>query len=190
VVEELSAEHDQSRIKRERIRAVLDGLLDEDGHAEFRGQRAAFGEAVASAERAAPDTAVLRSLRRSWRSAFETLRVHFQNEEEIAFPLARDPIAAEDLATAGREMMAIEEVSSMVDTIRILQIEQIAAELLASEPLAREGRMARALLKGGTERRTGHDRVGGRKPVTLRAQGLRVRVLFDPRVTPGDTAPA
>jgi quercetin dioxygenase-like cupin family protein/hemerythrin-like domain-containing protein len=150
LVDEMIAEHDHIRMKREQVRAVLDEMLSGGDHAEFRARRSAFDAAVSSAEDGPEVSAeALRSLRRSWRAAFETLRVHFQNEEEIAFPLARDLIAAEELAAAGREMVAIEEEQGMNAPVQVTAIEETAAELLRSEPLTREGRTARTLVKDG-----------------------------------------
>jgi hypothetical protein len=81
LVDEMIAEHDQVRMKRERVRGVLEEMLNGDDHVEFRELRAAFGAAVGIAVQ--PDVSIegLRSLRQAWRAAYETLRVHFQNEE-------------------------------------------------------------------------------------------------------------
>lgn len=149
LVDEMIAEHDHIRMKREQVREILDEMLSGDDHAHFRAQRAAFDDAVTAAERTTPDTDAFRALRRSWRAAYETLRVHFQNEEEIAFPLAQDLIAAEELAAAGREMVAIEQEQRVSTAIPLNTIDSTAAELLQTEPVARDGRTARTLLKEG-----------------------------------------
>lgn len=149
LVDEMIAEHDQIRMKREQVRDVLDEMLSGDDHAEFREQRASFGAAVEVVERPVMSIETARALRRSWRAAYETLRVHFQNEEEIAFPLAQALLSAEDLAAAGREMIAIEKERQMNAPVHLTGIEQTVDELLGSEAVARDGRTARTLEKRG-----------------------------------------
>lgn len=115
LVDEMIAEHDQIRMKREHVRVVLDEMLTGDDHAAFRAQRAAFANALAATGRAVGSTEQFRLLRRAWRSAFETLRIHFQNEEEIAFPLAQELLSAEELAAAGVAMITIDEEQVMTE---------------------------------------------------------------------------
>jgi quercetin dioxygenase-like cupin family protein len=149
LVDEMAAEHDQIRLKRAQVRDVLDEMLSGDDHAAFREQRAAFGAAVEVVERPVKNIETARALRRSWRAAYETLRVHFQNEEEIAFPLAQELLSAEALAAAGREMVAIEKEERMNAPVQLTDIEQTVDELLGSDAVARDGRTARTLVKHG-----------------------------------------
>jgi quercetin dioxygenase-like cupin family protein len=124
-------------------------MLSGDDHAEFRGQREDFGTAVEMATRPAAGVETLRPLRQSWRAAYETLRVHFQNEEEIAFPLAQELLSAEELAASGREMVAIEKEQQVNAPVQLTGIEQTVDELLGSDVLTRDGRTARTLVKSG-----------------------------------------
>lgn len=83
-VDELVAEHDQARIRREELREALEELLAGSDHAAMRDERERL--------RAATATADLTALRAAARVLLRTVRVHFQNEEELAFPLAADLI--------------------------------------------------------------------------------------------------
>jgi quercetin dioxygenase-like cupin family protein/hemerythrin-like domain-containing protein len=147
LVDEMIAEHDRIRMKREQFLAVLDELLRGDDHDEVRGRRAAFARAVATAEQA-PDTLSLDGVRRSWRSLAQTMRVHFQNEEEVGFPLAQELLSAAELAAAGAEMLAI-DAESPAEPVHVGGLEAELSALLASPAVAREGRSARTLLKAG-----------------------------------------
>lgn len=152
LVEELIAEHDQIRLKREQVRAVLDEMLAGHDH-DVRGQRAAFTAALTAAEGGEERPAPLHALRSAWRAAFQTLRVHFQNEDEIGFPLARDRISAKELAAAAREMQEIEmEQTSMGEPVQRLGVLQELSALLNSSEVARAGRSARTLFKDGSLR--------------------------------------
>ncbi|MGE0543460.1 MAG: hemerythrin domain-containing protein [Dehalococcoidia bacterium] len=149
LVDEMIAEHDQIRMKREQVRGVLDEMLSGDDHVTFREQRARLGTTIEAVERTAAGSEAWRALRRTWRAAYETLRVHFQNEEEIAFPLAQALLDVEELAAAGREMAAIDKEQHMDTPVQLTGIAQTTDELLGSEALARDGRTARTLVKSG-----------------------------------------
>ena len=69
-------------------------------------------DVVTSAEQAAADTETFRWLRRSWRAAYETLRVHSQNEEEMVATAGSAPLAAPRTRTSTPPMTAESESSS------------------------------------------------------------------------------
>jgi quercetin dioxygenase-like cupin family protein/hemerythrin-like domain-containing protein len=115
-IDELVAEHDQARIRREELRQALDTLLAGKDHDEVREGRESLRAAVAAYDRAGPDEIDLSSLRAAGRVLLRTLRVHFQNEEELAFPLAQELLPAEELSAAAWEMQVIDqEVQAMAE---------------------------------------------------------------------------
>jgi quercetin dioxygenase-like cupin family protein/hemerythrin-like domain-containing protein len=143
LVEEMIAEHDQIRIRREQVRAVLDEMLMGADHHELRERRAAFAAALAAG---AATEQQLTTLRRTWRAAYDTLRIHFENEEDLAFPLAGELISAAELEAAAREMELIEsQAAGSRQWVNGLG-EQLQG-LLASDEVARTGRSARTLVK-------------------------------------------
>lgn len=106
LIDEMVAEHDQARLKRADLRAVLEELCG--GHDDLRRERDHLRAAlVVTTDR--PTTAAISALRRAARAVLQTLRVHFQNEEELVFPLAPQLLTAEQLAEAGRQMIAIDQ---------------------------------------------------------------------------------
>lgn len=106
LIDEMVAEHDQARLKRADLRAALDDLLG--GHDDVRQQRDHLRTALLTAT-PRPTAAGIATLRRAARAVLQTLRVHFQNEEELVFPLAPQLLTAEQLAEAGRQMIAIDQ---------------------------------------------------------------------------------
>ncbi len=106
LIDEMVAEHDQARLKRADLRAILEELCG--GHDDLRRERDHLRAAlVVTTDR--PTTAAISALRRAARAVLQTLRVHFQNEEELVFPLAPQLLTAEQLAEAGRQMIAIDQ---------------------------------------------------------------------------------
>jgi hemerythrin-like domain-containing protein/quercetin dioxygenase-like cupin family protein len=163
LIGELIAEHDQARLRWEQLRAAAATLRDHD-HAEVRATCAHLRGALAGAP---PDPA---RLRRIGQTLLRTLRVHFQKEEELVFPLAAELLTRGELAQAAREMAAIDagadpcSVPWVEDMERRAQgvapteesgawlsadLPSLAAELLASAEARREGRTARTLRKDG-----------------------------------------
>lgn len=108
LIDEMVAEHDQARLKREALRATLDEVLGGHDHGELRREREELRAAAVAAARA-PAAADLAALRQAGRAVLQTLRVHFQNEEEIVFPLAPDLLTPDELRAAGAEMVALDE---------------------------------------------------------------------------------
>lgn len=99
LIDEMVAEHDLIRMKREDAHAALLSLLD--GHEEVRAVRETLQTALANAAQSGRRLAHLGA-------AIETvsgkLRVHFENEEELVFPLALELLSEEDLTTIAEEM--------------------------------------------------------------------------------------
>ncbi len=150
LIEEMLAEHDQARMKRDDLRDLLDDLLS--GHDDVRAERGELALALAGAERSPEGLA---AVKRSARTVLRTLHVHFQNEEEIVFPLANELLSAEQMAEAGRAMVQIdleEEATMHPATDQAPLILNIPAELTklrATAALERDGRTATTLLKDG-----------------------------------------
>jgi quercetin dioxygenase-like cupin family protein/hemerythrin-like domain-containing protein len=106
LIDEMVAEHDQARLKRERLRAALEELSA--GHDDVREGRERLRGALAAAT-GTLTTSGIAALRQAARAVLQTLRVHFQNEEELVFPLAPQLLTAEQLAEAGQQMIAIDQ---------------------------------------------------------------------------------
>ncbi len=157
LVDEMVAEHDHIRSKRDGVRAAL-VLLQEQEHAEVREHRDRLRAAAGSVRAGRGDAAEVSAFRRTSLAALQTLRVHFQNEEELLFPLAPDLLTAEALAAAAREMAAIDAESDVRDagpveaTIMLDDPHRALAALLASPEAERDGRTARTLAKVGALR--------------------------------------
>lgn len=151
LIDEMVAEHDQIRLKGDEFRAALHAILSPDDHNAVREHRAELAAALARVEAGAADAVNLAALRRAWRSLAETMRVHFQNEEEIVFPLATELLSAEMLAEAGREMILMDLETQEQHPTPVLLADPRAelTELLASPEVQRSGRTARTLLKDG-----------------------------------------
>lgn len=145
LISEMVAEHDQIRLRREQLRAATEFLRDH-AHDEIRATRERLRAAV---EQAAMGTA---DLRLTGQVLLRTLRVHFQNEEELVFPLAGALLDPAERETAAHEMAAIDRetipapAAVLAPTIDLMTE---AAALLASVQAQREGRTARTLLKDG-----------------------------------------
>lgn len=156
LIDEMVAEHDQARLKRDDLHRLLDELLG--GHDDLRQERDRLRAAVSAVTVAAPSRAVIGQLQRAGRSVLQTLRIHFQNEEEIVFPLAADLLSREQLTTAGREMEAIDRRRSdatapaVAPPVVISNLGGHLADLRASPEFAGAGRTARTLLTDGPVR--------------------------------------
>lgn len=107
LIDEMVAEHDQARLKRERLRAALEELTT--GHDDVREGRERLRGALATATAGTLTTSGIAAVRQAARAVLQTLRVHFQNEEELVFPLAPQLLTVEQLAAAGRQMVAIDD---------------------------------------------------------------------------------
>lgn len=190
LIDEMVAEHDQARLKRDDLRAALGRILGAHDHDEVRGQRETLRAAVRAASAAPPTAGELAALRHAWRAVHATLRVHFQNEEEIVFPLAPKLLSVGELVAAGREMVAIrqhdqEQTTMTADRaghVLVPDLRGTIADLLASPELAREGRTARTLVKEGPLRavllalRAGGRLAEHQAPGAVSLHGLRGRV--------------
>lgn len=104
LIDEMVAEHDLIRMKRDDVQAVLLELLG--GHDDLRAERQGLRSALA--DRTGRAT-VLTQLTAAVATVATKLRVHFENEEELVFPLAPDLLSEEDLTATMEEMTAIGE---------------------------------------------------------------------------------
>jgi quercetin dioxygenase-like cupin family protein/iron-sulfur cluster repair protein YtfE (RIC family) len=186
LIDEMVAEHDQVRLKRESLRSVLDEIFEDD-HAEVRHGREELRAAVSALAGGSISASSLAGLRRTGAAVLQTLRVHFQNEEEIVFPLAPQLLSAGDLAAAGREMVAIGARAETAPAVRAadaspLDLGAAARDLHASPEIARDGRTARTLIKDDALRqvlvalRTGGRLAEHRAPGPASVQVLSGRV--------------
>ncbi len=114
LIDEMIAEHDQARLKRERLRAALAELSA--GHDDVRQGWERLRGALATATAGSLTASGIAALRQAARATLQTLRVHFQNEEELVFPLAPQLLTAEQLAEAGRQMIAIDQEETQTMT--------------------------------------------------------------------------
>lgn len=106
LIDEFLAEHDQIRIHRDDLAAVLGDLLS--GHDDMREDRASV--------RAALDRCMTASDENNLKALVDEVRriamiaiVHFDNEEELLFPLATTLLQQDELDAAAVEIDAIGE---------------------------------------------------------------------------------
>lgn len=99
LVDEMVAEHDLVRIKRGDLRGVLDGLSSDHGH--VRGSRNSLRSVLAG-------DASVSALKEATMTVAAKLGVHFDNEEDLVFPLVADLLTADEQAQVLLEMAAIE----------------------------------------------------------------------------------
>jgi hemerythrin-like domain-containing protein len=98
LIDEMVAEHDLIRMKRDDLREALEELLA--GHDDVRDDLAAL-QALARAN------APVQALAHAAADLAEKMRVHFENEEELVFPLAPRLLDAAALAHAYDEMLLL-----------------------------------------------------------------------------------
>jgi hemerythrin-like domain-containing protein len=98
LIDEMVAEHDLIRIKRDELREVLEDLLG--GHDDVRADLDALRD-LATAK--APSA----SLAHAAADIAEKMRVHFENEEELVFPLAPQLLQTDQLDQAYSAMLAL-----------------------------------------------------------------------------------
>ncbi|HEY7294219.1 MAG TPA: hemerythrin domain-containing protein, partial [Dehalococcoidia bacterium] len=106
LIDEMVAEHDLIRMKGDDVRAAILDVLD--GHDELRADAAALRTLAEQAATGAPHPVRLAELKQAAAALLEKLSVHFENEEELVFPLAPqlldattlDRIAADPAAPA------------------------------------------------------------------------------------------
>ena len=98
LIDEMVAEHDLIRIKRDELRDVLDDLLS--GHDDVRADLATLREMAATN---APSAALAHAAD----DIAEKMRVHFDNEEELVFPLAPRLLEPAQLEQAHAAMLAL-----------------------------------------------------------------------------------
>jgi len=102
LIDEMIAEHDLIRMKRDDFIALLDEILG--GHDDVRQDRQALRRLLG-----APGVPVarLRQLQQAGRAISQKILVHFQNEEELVFPLAPELLDAATLDQVMEEIAAI-----------------------------------------------------------------------------------
>jgi len=98
------AEHDLIRIKREGLRGVIEELLG--GHDDVRADLPVLRDLLGAASPAAQQ-GWLTALATATRVLADKLAVHFQNEEELVFPLAPQLLDEATLARIMTEMAAL-----------------------------------------------------------------------------------
>jgi len=104
LVDEMVAEHDLIRMKGSDLRAVLGTLLDH--HDDLRLGREQLRAALAGSLR---DGASPAQVQHAVGVVDAKLRVHFQNEEELLFPLALELLSSAELGRIAAEMAALAE---------------------------------------------------------------------------------
>lgn len=109
LIDEMVAEHDLIRIKRDDVRTVLARLLDT--HDDLRLDRDALRVTLAETISA---SAALPHIRDAVAVVSAKLRVHFENEEELVFPLAPELLSGDELERIAVEMTAIENGAAAV----------------------------------------------------------------------------
>jgi hemerythrin-like domain-containing protein len=104
LIDELVAEHDLVRMKRDAVRALLVQVLDNLGDLRLDREslRAALMETM-------PPIRSLQRLENMVEIVIEKLRVHFANEEEFVFPLALTLLSSEELDQVASEMEALDD---------------------------------------------------------------------------------
>jgi iron-sulfur cluster repair protein YtfE (RIC family) len=107
LIDEMIAEHDLIRMKGDELRAVIDDLLG--GHDDLLLDLSTVRERLAAVGAATPRLArELAELESAVHAVVEKARVHFQNEEELVFPLAPRLLDPAALAAIMAEMTAID----------------------------------------------------------------------------------
>ncbi len=196
LIDEMIAEHDQVRLKRDDLRAAVSYIRTHTDD-EMRDAREQLRTAARSVDRAAVRADQMSTLVRTGRMTLRTLRVHFQNEEELVFPLAIALLPAETLALVGAEMIRIDGAGLAASpdpsppAVATTDLTDQYTALLASPEVARDGRTARTLIKeSGLRVVLLALRAGGRLhdhhaagPLTIHALAGHVVVRF------GDAAP-
>lgn len=112
LIDEMMAEHDLIRIKRDLLRTVVDEVLD-GGHEELRAAFQTLRAAVASAAvRAGGHGTWLEELAVAAHAVVQKAEVHFENEEELVFPLAAKLLDAATLDCIAAEITALDHGGS------------------------------------------------------------------------------
>jgi iron-sulfur cluster repair protein YtfE (RIC family) len=108
LIDEMVAEHDLIRIKRDLLRTVVAEVLD-GGHEELRAAFQTLRASVASvAVQAGGHSTRLAELAAAARVVVEKAEVHFENEEELVFPLAAQLLDAATLDRIEAEITALD----------------------------------------------------------------------------------
>jgi iron-sulfur cluster repair protein YtfE (RIC family) len=107
LIDEMIAEHDLIRIKRDALQSIIDVL--DGGHQTLRAEFQTLRAAVARAQsRAGGRGKWLTELAAAVHSVVEKAEVHFENEEELVFPLAAQLLDTATLDRIEVEMQALD----------------------------------------------------------------------------------
>ncbi len=102
LIDEMVAEHDLIRMKRDEVSAAIEDVLN--GHEDVRDDVRRLREQVNGEVQEAHG---LSTLQHAVKAIAEKMRVHFQNEEELVFPIAPQLLDAATLDQVAREIAAI-----------------------------------------------------------------------------------
>lgn len=105
LIDEMVAEHDLIRMKGDDVRTAILDLLD--GHDDVRADVAALRSLAERAAGGSAHTGQLAELKQAAGALVEKLSVHFENEEELVFPLAPQLLDAATLDRIFAEMQQI-----------------------------------------------------------------------------------
>ncbi|HLZ69703.1 MAG TPA: hemerythrin domain-containing protein [Dehalococcoidia bacterium] len=106
LIDEMVAEHDLIRMKGDAVRAAIFEVLD--GHDELRSEAAALRALAERAAEGMPQPQRLAELKQAAAALVEKVSVHFENEEELVFPLASQLLPAGILDQIAQEMRMLE----------------------------------------------------------------------------------
>ncbi len=102
LIDEMVAEHDLIRMKRDEVRTAIEAVLI--GHEDVRDDVRRLREQL---DARAQEAHSLPALQHAVKAIAEKMRVHFENEEELVFPLAPQLLDAATLDQVAREIAAI-----------------------------------------------------------------------------------
>jgi hemerythrin-like domain-containing protein len=107
LIDEMVAEHDLIRIKRDALQRVIDVL--DGGHQTLRAEFQTLRTAVAGVESRTDGSGKwLTKLAAAVHSVVEKAEVHFENEEELVFPLAAQLLDTATLDRIEQEMQTLD----------------------------------------------------------------------------------
>lgn len=108
LIDEMVAEHDLIRMKRSDVQSVLAHLIE--NHDGLRLDRESLRAAL---DRASEPHASRSRIQHAVDIVAAKLRVHFENEEELVFPLAPELLTSEELDQVAAEMAALGDLAAI-----------------------------------------------------------------------------
>ncbi len=106
LIDEMVAEHDLIRMKGDDVRSAILDLLD--GHDDLRADAAALRTLAERVAEGVPHPERLAELKANAAALVEKASVHFENEEELVFPLAPRLLDAATLDRIAAEMQRLQ----------------------------------------------------------------------------------